>query len=129
MGCTRMRSDLGLYVLREEDEVKLFLNVYVGDLLVIVSRNLPVKIAVSLQGDDQACDDGHNQVINAHNATVGATAHTSARVSAIGTRLRWTKLGGDIGGDNYLEGSMEALLHSSAEGIPNVNIYLRPQLK
>ncbi|KAE8878305.1 hypothetical protein PF006_g27964 [Phytophthora fragariae] len=49
MGFERTESDYGLYMLKEENEVKLLLTVYVDDLLLMGPRDLCAKVAASLQ--------------------------------------------------------------------------------
>ncbi|KAE9159334.1 hypothetical protein PF004_g31581 [Phytophthora fragariae] len=49
MGFERTESDYGLYMLKEENEVKLLLTVYVDDLLLMGPRDLCDKVAASLQ--------------------------------------------------------------------------------
>ncbi|OWZ10541.1 polyprotein [Phytophthora megakarya] len=50
MSFTRTDSDFGLYVLRENGEVKLLLTVYVDDLLLMSPRALCTEIAASHRG-------------------------------------------------------------------------------
>ncbi|KAG3153160.1 hypothetical protein C6341_g16043 [Phytophthora cactorum] len=49
LGFERTDSDYGLYVLKENGEVKLLLTVYVDDLLLMGTRDLCAKIAAALQ--------------------------------------------------------------------------------
>ncbi|KAE9206189.1 hypothetical protein PF004_g17364 [Phytophthora fragariae] len=49
MGFERTESDYGLYMLKEENEVKLLLTVYVDDLLLMGPRDLCTKVTASLQ--------------------------------------------------------------------------------
>ncbi|KAE8913611.1 hypothetical protein PF003_g2336 [Phytophthora fragariae] len=49
MGLERTESNYGLYMLKDENEVKLLLTVCVANLLLIGPRDICAKVAVSLQ--------------------------------------------------------------------------------
>ncbi|KAE9052056.1 hypothetical protein PR003_g689 [Phytophthora rubi] len=49
MGLERTESDYGLYMLKDENEVKLLLTVCVDNLLLIGPRDICAKVAASLQ--------------------------------------------------------------------------------